>query len=71
MRRCVVLLAAAGALVLGGALVYRAASPAPKASPPATINIKPDGTAAGPVDEAAWRYRLAQPRHWRYLLLNN
>jgi hypothetical protein len=71
MRRCVLWLAAGGAVVLGVALVYRAVCPAPKPSSPATINITPPGAAAGPTDEAAWRYRLCQPRHWRYLLLNN
>jgi hypothetical protein len=71
MRRCVWLLAAGGAVVLGAALVYRAACPAPKPSPPAAVNVTPADAAAGPTDEAAWRYRLCQPRHWRYLLLNN
>ncbi len=68
MRRCVLLLAAGGALVLSVALVYRAVCPAPR--PPATINIAPPA-AASQTDEASWRYRLCQPRHWRYLLLNN
>jgi hypothetical protein len=71
MRRCVFWLAAAGALVLGGALLYRAACPAPKPPAPAVVNVSPEDTAAGPAGEAAWRYRLSQPRHWRYLLLNN
>jgi hypothetical protein len=67
MRRCVFLVAATGAVVLGGALAFRAAYPAPKA---ATVNIVPEGQAGGAAGEAAWRYRLCQPRHWRYLLLN-
>jgi hypothetical protein len=66
MRRCVLFLAAAGALVLGGALVYRALHPAQKPAPPAAVEMGPEGAAG----EAAWRYRLCQPRHWRYLLLN-
>jgi hypothetical protein len=68
MRRGVWWLAAGGALVLGAALVYRAVCPAPKPPP---VHVAPADTAAGPADEAAWRYRLCQPRHWRYLLLNN
>ena len=69
MRRCVFWLAAGGLLVLGGALVYRAAHPAQQPAPPAAVNIGPEGQ-AGAANEAAWRYRLCQPRHWRYLLLN-
>jgi hypothetical protein len=67
MSRCIILLAAGGALVLGAALLYRAVCPAAKPTPPAAVNLAPAGNAA---DEAAWRYRLCQPRHWRYLLLN-
>jgi hypothetical protein len=70
MRRGVWVLAAGGAVVLGAALAYRAIRPAPK-PPPATITITPADAAPGSTDEAAWRYRLCQPRHWRYLLLNN
>ncbi len=70
MRRCVWCLVAGGVFGLSAGLVYRAIRPAPK--PPATINITPPPAGApGPNDEAAWRYRLCQPRHWRYLLLNN
>jgi hypothetical protein len=67
MRRCVFLLAAGGALVLSAALVYRAVCPAPLPTP---VKVAPEGNAAGQADEAAWRYRLCQPRHWRYMLLN-
>jgi hypothetical protein len=70
MRRLVCVLAAGGAVVLGAALVYRAVCPAPKPPPAATIHGSPSD-ATGPTDEATWRYRLCQPRHWRYLLLNN
>jgi hypothetical protein len=69
MRRCVLFLAAAGALVLGGALAYRSLHPAQKPAPPAAVNMGPSGP-EGAAGEAAWRYRLCQPRHWRYLLLN-
>jgi hypothetical protein len=71
MRRCVWSLAAGAVFGLGVGLVYRAVCPAPKPPAPATINITPPSEAAGQTDEAAWRYRLCQPRHWRYLLLNN
>jgi hypothetical protein len=70
MRRCVWCLVAGGVFGLGVGLAYRAVrGPAPKPSPPSAINVAPPGT-AGPRDEATWRYRLCQPRHWRYLLLN-
>jgi hypothetical protein len=53
--------------VLSAALVYRAVCPAPLPTP---VKVAPEGNAAGQADEAAWRYRLCQPRHWRYMLLN-
>lgn len=72
MRRCVWCVVAGSVLGLSLGLVYRAVRrPEPKPPAPATINIAPPGATAGPNDEAAWRYRLCQPRHWRYLLLNN
>jgi hypothetical protein len=72
MRRCVWCLVAGGVVGLCVGLVYRAVRPAPKPPAPATINITPPAAGtSGPSDEAAWRYRLCQPRHWRYLLLNN
>jgi hypothetical protein len=71
MRRCVWCLVAGGLFGICAGLVYRAVRPATKPPAPATTNIAPPGAAAGPTGDAAWRYRLCQPRHWRYLLLNN
>ncbi len=68
MKRCGLVLAAGGAIVLAGAVCYRwSRAPRTPPSPPATVGSAPKENPGG---DAAWRYRLSQPRHWRYLLLN-
>ncbi len=66
MKRKGLLLAAAGVLALAGWIVYRTGTVSHSdvpTRPRHTLSIDPLSTSAG------WRYKQNQPRHWRYIML--
>ena len=68
MKRKGLLLAAVGVLSLAGWIVHRtgrsqSGTETAPARPRHTLSIDPLSTSAG------WSYRQNQPRHWRYVVL--